>query len=393
MRDYRSDIEWRSVDSIIPYINNTKQHSDEQVAKIAGSIAEFGFDQPIVVDGNHVLIKGHGRLLAARKLGLTQVPVLVRTDLTPTQVKAARIADNKVAESEWDQNLLKLELIELKASDFDLGLTGFDPIEVDELLSINDYLETDTVEADDVINKADECQSKWKVEVGDVWVCGDHRILCGDCSDQAVVRQFIQHESVIHLLLTDPPYGVNRDKGFSGCDGFRGEKAKPISRRDYQDEWDSERPSAESFSFLLSCAKHSILWGGNFFADLLPIGTHWLVWDKHQTMPTFGDCELAWTNIDRKSIKKYDIEYNGLIGKEKERYHPTQKPVRLFLELIGDYTDADHIVFDSYAGSGTTLIAAEQAGRKSLLIERIPSYVAVAIERWVQLTNKSPVKL
>ena len=123
------------------------------------------------------------------------------------------------------------------------------------------------------------------------------------------------------------------------------------------------------------------------------MSTHWLVWDKHQTMPTFSDCELAWTSFDRKSVKQYDIEYNGWLGKDKERYHPTQKPVRLFSQLIDDYTDIGETIFDPYAGSGTTLIAAEQTGRIARLVEREPTYVAVALERWAQLMNQSPVKL
>jgi hypothetical protein len=193
-------------------------------------------------------------------------------------------------------------------------------------------------------------------------------------------------------MLTDPPYGVQMDKGFSGAGGFSG-KGKAIERRHYADAWDSHRPSKATFDHLLSLCTESIIWGGNFFADLLPMSTHWLVWDKHQTMPTYGDCELAWTSYDRKSVKQYDVEYNGLIGKEKERFHPTQKPVKLFAPIIDDYTDVGDVIFDPYAGSGTTLIAAEQAGRIALLIERQPSYVAVALERWSQLMNATPVKL
>ncbi len=174
--------------------------------------------------------------------------------------------------------------------------------------------------------------------------------------------------------------------------GFNG-KGKSIPRRQYTDEWDGERPSTSTFQFILSLAKTSIVWGGNFFADQLPMSTHWLVWDKHQTMPTFGDCELAWTSSDRKSVKKYDVEYNGLIGKEKERWHPTQKPTKLFTSVIEDYAKVGEIVLDVYAGSGTTLIACEQTNRIARLCERSPAYVAVALERWSTLTGQQPVKL
>lgn len=391
MLKYNPDIVWKSIDSLIPYVNNTKQHPGNQVDKIAGSIAEFGFDQPIVVDGNGVIIKGHGRLMAARKLQLQEVPVLVRTDLTPAQVKAARIADNRVAESAWDEELLKIELLDLKQNDFDLRLTGFDDEELGRFM-VEDKAEVveDAADAEETLSKADELQQKWQVEEGEIWVCGDHRILCGDCQDLELVKRLLDKKP--DLMLTDPPYGVQRDQGFGGADGFAG-KGKPIPRRQYADEWDSERPSAETFACLLELATESILFGGNFFADLLPMSTHWLVWDKHQTMPTFGDCELAWTSIGRKSVKKYDLEFNGLIGKEGERFHPTQKPVKLFVQIINDYTDAGDVIFDPYSGSGTTLLASEQAGRSARVIERMPGYVAVALERWSTLTNQTPVRL
>jgi len=203
-----------------------------------------------------------------------------------------------------------------------------------------------------------------------------------------MIQRLLQSDS-IQLLLTDPPYGVKMDKGFSGSVGFKGE-GKAIHRRTYTDEWDSERPNKQVFDYLLSLAKESILWGGNFFADLLPMSTHWLVWDKHQTMPTFGDCELAWTSIQRKSIKKYDVEYNGLIGKEKERFHPTQKPLKLFEQVIADYTKPNEFILDSYGGSGTTLIACQSQGRVARLIERSPEYVAVTLERYAALTHETP---
>lgn len=391
MLKYNPDIVWKSIDSLIPYVNNTKQHPGNQVDKIAGSISEFGFDQPIVVDGDGIIIKGHGRLMAAKKLQLKEVPVLVRTDLTPAQVKAARIADNRVAESEWDEELLKIELLDLKQNDFDLRLTGFDDEELGRFL-VEDKTEVgeDVEDAEETLSKADELQQKWHVNECEIFVCGDHRILCGDCQDRELVKRLLDKKP--DLMLTDPPYGVQRDQGFGGADGFAG-KGKPIPRRQYSDEWDSERPSAETFSALLELATESIIFGGNFFADLLPMSTHWLVWDKHQTMPTFGDCELAWTSIGRKSVKKYDLEFNGLIGKEGERFHPTQKPIKLFVQIINDYTDAGDVVFDPYSGSGTTLLAAEQTGREARVIERMPGYVAVALERWSTLTNQTPVRL
>lgn len=388
MLKYNPDIIWKDINSLVPYVSNTKKHPSSQIDKLAGAIAEFGFDQPIVIDGDGIIIKGHGRLLASKKLKLKEVPVLVRTDLTPAQVKAARIADNRLAESEWDEDLLKVELLDLKNSAFDLSLTGFDTKELDQLL-VQDVVETKD-DGEEATSKADELQQKWQVKLGDVFECGYHRIACGDCSDQSLVLRLLQTDS-IQLLLTDPPYGVKMDKGFSGGGrSFGGKEGKQIVVRSYTDEWDSERPSKAVFDSLLSLAKESIVWGGNFFADILPMSTHWLVWDKHQTMPTFGDCELAWTSIKRKSIKKYDVEYNGLIGKEKERFHPTQKPLKLFEQVIVDYTKPNELILDSYGGSGTTMIACQSQGRIARLIERSPEYVAVTLERYSALTNETP---
>lgn len=186
------------------------------------------------------------------------------------------------------------------------------------------------------------------------------------------------------LLHTDPPYGVKMDKGFSGAGGFAG-KGAAIPRRHYTDEWDSERPTLETFSLILQSAKQGIVWGGNFFADLLPQSSHWLVWDKLNTMPTFGDCELAWTDADRKSVKKYTVEYNGLIGKEKDRFHPTQKPVELFVAVTKDYTSDNATVFDPFGGSGTTMVACEQLSRQCRMIEIAENYCAVILQRMADM--------
>lgn len=359
---------------------------------MVASIKEFGFRIPILAKRDGTIVDGHLRVKAAKQLGMTELPVIYADGMTDAQIQAFRLLVNRSVQwAAWDEELLKIELLDLKQNDFDLRLTGFDDEELGRFL-IEDKTEVGegVEDTEETLSKADELQQKWQVSEGEIWVCGDHRILCGDCQDRGLVERLL--DKTVDLMLTDPPYGIKRDQGFGGAGGFAG-KGKPIQRRQYTDEWDSERPSAETFAMLLELATESIIFGGNFFADLLPMSTHWLVWDKHQTMPTFGDCELAWTSIGRKSVKKYDLEFNGLIGKEGERFHPTQKPIKLFSQIIDDYTDVGAVVFDPYSGSGTTLLAAEQTGRIARVVERMPGYVAVALERWSALMNQTPVKL
>ena len=192
----------------------------------------------------------------------------------------------------------------------------------------------------------------------------------GDC------REILPQLPKVDLVLTDPPYGVKRDKGFGGFGGF----GKPIPRKRFEDDnWDQERPDKEIFYLILSKCDLAIIWGGNFFADFLPRSTHWIFWDKLQTMPTFGDGELAWTNSDRKSVKKITIEWNGLLGKEDTRNHPTQKPVDLMLRCLTSYPG--ETVLDPFMGSGTTLRAAKDLGRKAIGIEIEEKYCEIAVKR------------
>ena len=186
--------------------------------------------------------------------------------------------------------------------------------------------------------------------------------------------------SQVNLAVTDPPYGIKMSGGFEGFGGF----GTPIARRQYADAWDEERPSAVLFAMLLARCERAIIWGGNFFSDLLPRSTHWLVWDKLNTMPSFGDCELAWTNIDRKSVKKKTVEWNGLLGKERERVHPTQKPLELLSWCIENYSEGTHTILDPFMGSGTTLRAAKDLGRKAIGIEIEEKYCDIAVRRLAQ---------
>jgi site-specific DNA-methyltransferase (adenine-specific)/modification methylase len=203
---------------------------------------------------------------------------------------------------------------------------------------------------------------------------GNAALYLGDC------LEILPTLEKVDAVITDPPYGVGRDKGFEGFEGFGG-FGKPIARKRFEDDkWDLERPKKEIFDLILEKSEFAFIWGGNFFADLLPQGTHWVVWDKMNTMPSFGDCELAWTNSNRKSIKKITVEYNGLLGKEKERNHPTQKPVLLMEKVLHLYQKSQTIL-DPFMGSGTTGVACMNLGRKFIGIEIEPKYFDIACRR------------
>lgn len=206
---------------------------------------------------------------------------------------------------------------------------------------------------------------------------GDATLYLGDCLD------ILPALGKVDAVITDPPYGIKRDKGFEGFEGFEGFGGfgKKIPRTKYQGDWDNEIPSKECFDLILASSEISIIFGGNFFTDRLPIGNHWIVWDKLNTMPTFGDCELAWTNVPRNSVKKFTQEYNGLLGREKTRDHATQKPVRLMAWLVEIYTKPGQVIIDPFMGSGTTGVAAIQLGRKFIGIEKDPKYFDIACKR------------
>ena len=201
---------------------------------------------------------------------------------------------------------------------------------------------------------------------------GDQRLILGDCLE--VMREIEGNYSGV----TDPPYGIGLANGFGGFGGF----GKPIARKQYRGDWDNVVPSAKIFNAFLSITDFAVIFGGNYFTDSLPVGKQWLVWDKKNTMPTFSDCELAWTNFNRKSVKLLTYEYNGLIGKREKRVHPTQKPVEVMIWAIEKFPrDSGNHILDPFMGSGTTLVACAKLGRKGTGIELDPEYFEIACKR------------
>lgn len=189
-------------------------------------------------------------------------------------------------------------------------------------------------------------------------------------------------DKAFDLAIVDPPYGIKRDKGFGGFGGF----GKPIARKQYKGEWDSARPDDAYFKELLRVSEHQIVWGGNFFTDQLPQNNHWIFWDKQNTMPTFGDGELAWTSFDRNSVKRHILQYNGLLGRELERIHPTQKPVKLYEWLLTNYAKPGQRILDTHLGSGSSAIAAHYFGVDFVGCELDKDYFDAAKKRFEQQT-------
>lgn len=214
-------------------------------------------------------------------------------------------------------------------------------------------------------------------------IIGDCQLYLGDC------LEILPQLERVNACITDPPYGINRDKGFESAEGFSGYGVKIVRNR-YEGDWDKERPSKAAFDLILEKSEVALIFGGNFFTDYLPMGRQWLFWDKLNTMPSFGDGELAWTNFNRTSVKRFVYEYNGLIGKETERFHATQKPVELMRWCINWLPSKhSHSIIDPFMGSGTTGVACAKMGRAFTGIERDPKYFDIACRR-IEEAYKQP---
>lgn len=310
--------------------SNPRVIKDDKFKKLVASIKDFPKMmelRPIIIDDTNTILGGNMRYKALQEAGYTEIPdewVKKANDLTEEEKKQFIIKDN-LPFGEWDWDVLANEF-EVK----DLLDWGFDEKDL--------KIEQEVVE-DEVPQVSDEPAVS---KLGEVYQLGRHRLMCGDSTKIEDVERLMKGQKA-DMVFTDPPYGVDRGGGFGGFGGF----GKPIARRNYDnDEWDKERIPKGVFDNLFVLSEKLIIFGGNFYTDYLPVSGHWIVWDKKQTMPTFGDCELAWTNSNRKSIKKYEVEYNGLIGKEPERYHPTQKPLKLCVDIIKDYSEDNQSILE-----------------------------------------------
>ena len=361
------------VATLVPNPRNPNRHPDKQVALLAKVIRHQGWRSPIVVSNRSgFVVKGHGRLEAAKLLQVEQVPIDRQDYATEADEWADLIADNRLAElSETDDAALKALLDEVEKGGVELELAGMDAEGLEDIGFGEPETDTD---AEPQIDNAAELNKVWQVKPGDLWRVGEHRLLCGD-STKAEDVQRVMGGGQAGACVTDPPYGVAVVKnGMVGCDFGVAAKGK------YHPVIGDE--TTPDIKHILGAAPQLVIWGGNYFADQLPATPSWLIWDKRNGTDienTFADCELAWSNLGCPARIHRQL-WNGMIreGEHDKRDHPTQKPVALISWCI-QKTSGD--VLDLYLGSGTTMVACENLSRKCRGIEISPDYCAVILQR------------
>ena len=389
-------VEQWPIERLIPYARNSRTHSDAQVAQIAASIKEWGFTTAVLVDEQGGLIAGHGRLMAARKLGMAQVPVMVAAGWTDAQKRAYIIADNKLAlNAGWDNELLSLELAELEGLGFDVELTGFSAEEIDALkpLEVTEGL-TDPDDAPAV-------QENPVTVPGDVWVMGKHRLLCGDSTSVDDLAKLTQG-NLVDMWLTDPPYNVayeggTKEKLTIKNDSMGDEQFRQFLRDAYTAADTVMKPGSVFYIW------HADSEGYNFRGAAKDAGwtvRQCLIWKKSSLVLGRQDyqwqhepCLYGWKDgaghlwaSDRKQTTILEFDKPARNGE-----HPTMKPVALFEYQLLNNTKGGDIVLDSFGGSGTTLIAAEKNGRTAMIMELDPRYCDVIIKRWQDFTGQKAV--
>ncbi len=374
--------EVRKVSDLIPYINNSRTHSDEQINQVAASIKEFGFTNPVLIEPDGGIIAGHGRIMAANKLGLDEAPCVILEGLTTAQKKAYVIADNQLAlNSGWDLDALKLEIESLGELDFNIDLLGFDDDFLDGLM------EEEPVEGLTDENEAPEPPEVPVSVLGDIWQLGDHRLMCGDSTSiDAVDRLMDGHK--IDLIHTDPPYGIEEKGDRSGRAGACEASKLP----DFNDSTIDIAVDAFNLCEALKIPRQ-VWWGANYYSHTVPQSNNWFVWDKRveeNQKDNNSDCELAYVKSKWASVRIFRHLWKGMIkaseGGEK-RVHPTQKPVAL-AEWVFDYYKDVQTVMDLFGGGGFNIIACEKTNRQCFTMEFEPYYVDVIINRWQNFTGK-----
>jgi DNA modification methylase len=407
-KELKRVIEFRELDTLIPYVRNSRTHDEAQVAQIAASIKEFGWTNPILIDDQNGVIAGHGRILAARKLGENRVPCIVLKDLTEAQKRAYVIADNKLAlNAGWDQNLLRIEIEDLKEAEFDLDLLGFTKEELDELTPVQ--VPPGLADEDEVPEPPPDPVTK----PGDVWIMGNHRLMCGD-STRIDALETLTKGQPVDMWLTDPPYNVDmtsknemlqkagkarKDTASFGIenDAMGDEEFRHFLRDCYSAADTAMKPGAVFYIW------HADSEGYNFRGAAQDVGwtvRQCLIWKKSVFAIGRSDyhwkhepCLYGWKDgaahlwvSDRKQTTVLEFDKPSRSGE-----HPTMKPVELFEYQMLNNTKKGDVVLDSFGGSGTTLIAAQKNGRCARLMELDPKYCDVIVKRWQDYTGKKAI--
>jgi len=384
----------QSVEDLIPYARNARTHSDDQVDKIAASIREFGFLNPIITDGENGIVAGHGRIMAAKKLGMDEVPTVEAAHLSDAQKRAYILADNRLAlDAGWDDELLRVEFTELQDAGFDLNLTGFTDDEI-AALEPNPEPEEGLTDEDAV---PEEPETPVTVE-GDVWVLGNHRLMCGDSTSIDAIERLMDGNKA-DMWLTDPPYNVAYEGGTSDALTIQNDE---MSDEDFRQFLSDSYVAADAN---MKAGAVFYIWhadseGYNFRGAAKDIGwtiRQCLIWNKHSLVMGRQDyhwkhepCLYGWKEgaghlwaADRKQTTVMEFNRPSRSGE-----HPTMKPVELFAYQILNNTKGGDAVLDSFGGSGTTIIAAEKHGRHGRCMELDPKYCDVIINRWQDFTGQ-----
>ena len=364
------------IEEVTPYTNNPRRN-DTAVNSVAESIKEFGFKVPIIIDKNNVIVAGHTRVKAAKKLGLESVPCIMADDLSEEQVNAFRLADNKVAEAaEWDFDKLEEELNNIS---IDMSVFGFE--------NLIKELEPEVVEDD----YSESLPAEPKAKTGDIYQLGRHRLMCGDSTSITDIESLLGGNK-IDLVLTDPPYGINivNDAGKVGAPNLAENRTYMEVKGD-----DTTETAQENYQACMSLGiDNYIIFGGNYFTEFLPFSDSWIIWDKRGDINSnnFADGEMAWCSF-HTPVRIYKQLWNGMIreGESENRVHPTQKPVRMLSDILKDFSSEGDNILDCFGGSGSTLMACEQLNRNCYMIEYEPHYIDVIIDRWEKFTGKKAV--
>ena len=379
-----------NINEVIPYPDNPRKN-DNAVDAVAESIKQCGYCSPIVIDEDNVILAGHTRLKALKKLKWKEVECVRKTGLTEEQKKKYRILDNKTNElAEWDFDLLEEEIDGLDFDGFDFGFdfnSGEDDAEIIE----------------DEVPEVDE-ENEPITQLGDIWQLGEHRLMCGDSTDKATVERLMDGKKV-DMILSDPPYGMCLDTDFSGAVGSLGRKGGTRGNKYDKiigDNDDFKPELISTFFDNFGYCKEVFLFGADYFAELLPNKNDgaWLCWDKRkesQADAIGSEFELIWSkNKHKRRMLRHD--WFGFLSSQnakdaQHRVHPTQKPVTLLVDIINQWGNGCNIIVDLYGGSGSTLIACEQLDRTCYMMELDPKYCDVIIKRWETFTGKNAVKI